>query len=155
MIEELQLLQIIAQFISYFYFKIKKKIPINPKIIKAQKLEEKGTRLFVLVRHLAPSKILDLRNNRYRQHVKYLSNVIGRTTNKETEIGEEIDGVGARLRGEVDQKTRSVNSFLWMPYRRSRKLETVPNDSSSPVEFSIIFTALWSRSRVYIVHLMP
>lgn len=60
MIEELQLLQIIAQFISYFYFKIKKKIPINPKIIKAQKLEEKGTRLFVLVRHLAPSKILDL-----------------------------------------------------------------------------------------------
>lgn len=152
MIEELQ---IIAQFISYFYFKIKKKIPINPKIIKAQKLEEKGTRLFVLVRHLAPSKILDLRDNRYRQHVKYLSNVIGRTTNKETEIGEEIDGVGARLRGEVDQKTRSVNSFLWMPYRRSRKLETVPNDSSSPVEFSIIFTALWSRSRVYIVHLMP
>lgn len=142
MIEELQLLQIIAQFISYFYFKIKKKIPINPKIIKAQKFEEKETRLFVLVRHLAPSKILDLRDNRYRQHVKYLSNVIGRTTNKETEIGEEIDGVGARLRGEVDQKTRSVNSFLWMPYRRSRKLETVPNDSSSPVEFSIIFTAL-------------
>lgn len=82
------------------------------------------------------------RDNRYRQHVKYLSNVIGRTTNKEREIGEEIDGVGARLRGEVDQKTRSANSFLWMPYRRSRKLETVPNDSSSPVEFSIIFTAL-------------
>lgn len=55
------------------------------------------------------------RDNRYRQHVKYLSNVIGRTTNKETEIGEEIDGVSARLRGEADQKTRSVNSFLWMP----------------------------------------
>lgn len=44
MIEELQLLQIIAQFISYFYFKIKKKFQLTQKLsrLKNSKRKERG-----------------------------------------------------------------------------------------------------------------